>query len=372
MRFDSSQLEVPLPTLSQWESLTLTGGRRLERARRWLSKRYRQLTLHDFSSLVSQTEFEHELAYYSELISEGNEASFFSAPEQVPRVLESTPFILSHGEIVDFSFESTYQSRITRIASDLESHPHKRKVHIRLWKHPPGMSKGQIIAIHGFDMSDPRVLAVTLLPGFFYRLGLDVAVFEMPNHGKRKGDASFPSLDIVQTNETIAQTIWELRQLRSYLMGRSEVPVGVLGLSFGAYIASLWASLDSLGFVLSVAPIVDMGDLGRNLFKRLPRKERKAFELLDFHLYQRVFSLHSPLKYRIKTPVHRRMILASLLDPLVPSEHALRLWRHWNQPKLCWLFGGHLDQLARKRALQEVHRFLLDSDLALEDLLVFD
>src|SRR5690606_10922930 len=105
--------------------------------------------------------------------------------------------------------------------------------------------------------------------GYLHRkLGLDVYFYVTPFHWIRRPRGSFfsgelhPSPNIVRTNETFIQTIAELRQAVSVILGHNDNPVGVMGSSLGGYTSALLASLESrLDYAIPVLPPACLADL---------------------------------------------------------------------------------------------------------------
>src|SRR5690606_33705729 len=110
--------------------------------------------------------------------------------------------------------------------------------------------------------------------GYFYRNGFDIVLVELPFHGRRRAEQTatlFPSTDFVVTNEAIAQAISDVRELQLYLTSMGVKTVGAMGMSLGAYVASLWASLDPLAFCIPIVPLVSMADLAWSIVVNDPQ-----------------------------------------------------------------------------------------------------
>jgi hypothetical protein len=53
----------------------------------------------------------------------------------------------------------------------------------------------------------------------------------------------------------------------------------------------------------------------------------------------------SPLAMPPQVAPARRYLYAGAADRLAPPDHALDLWRHWEEPRIAWYQGGHVSFL---------------------------
>ncbi len=379
----SSDEVCPFPRpgtdFSGWEKLTLSDGGDLLRILRVLSRKFSWSSLADSVLDPGTSDMRAEIEFYKKTRFEKKPGTFFRRPKELPQVCLSEPFALSEGEVVDLLFQTNFQPRYKPFQDEFVACRTNQKVHARMWRHPPGKSLGRIIAIHGWFMGDHRMSALTLVPGFFYRLGLDVILYELPYHGRRMpitdgGKQSlFPSAHVARTNEGFAQAIYELRTLAAWLDAEEKKPIGAIGMSLGGYTAALWASLDPLAFVIPVVPLVSIADLVWDVFCKRPvdADPAKTQELFGFSRDElhALYAVHCSLSYKPKVPLNRRLILAGIGDPIIPRTQPEMLWEHWEKPRIHWFEGGHLGQIAEANALLQVHQFLLSLKLAHPELL---
>lgn len=357
----------PNTDLSSWERLTLSGGDNLLRVLRLLSKKFSWGSLSDAVVSADLDHMRAEIDYYKNTKFVLRPSTFFHPPKELPKVCLSEPFPLSRGEIVDLLFQSNFIPRYKPFAAEFSKFRENQKVHARMWRHPPGESLGTIIAVHGWFMGDQRVSALTMVPGFFFRLGLDVILYELPYHGRRAPlgndtGALFPSAHVARTNEGFAQAIYELRSLAAWVKAETGHSVGTIGMSLGGYTAALWAALDKLAFVIPVVPLVSIADMARKLAEDSKEGNAgiRAIDLggIDQDELEAIYAVHCPLSYRPKVPHDRRMIIAGLGDPVIPASQPEKLWEHWERPRIHWFQGGHIGQIVESDALKQVHAFL--------------
>lgn len=351
--------------LSTWESFSLLEEMKIARVLGRVASKFGKAQMADLVVEHAIEDFDAAWSFYQQGRFDLHPEEFFQVPTVLPHTQFSSPYSLSRGEVVDLSFESGFVPVYKRFRPDFESLAENKVVHARIWRHPKGESLGTIVAIHGWLMGDNRLSAVTLVPGFFFKLGLDVVVYELPYHGRRAGDATsilFPSPNLARTNEGFGQAIHELRTLRNWVETQNDKPVGVIGLSLGGYISALWASLDELAFAICIAPLVSMSEIAWSLLTGSDdwTSVKKKISMPHFAEsdLKGVYAMHCPLNHQPRVPLERRMILAGVSDEVIPLSQPESLWRHWQKPRIHWLAGGHLGQVVERGALKHVHNFL--------------
>lgn len=357
----------PENRLSQFERLTLTGGAELDRALAWISKQFGSFSYQHRLETLDVERFFDAARFYTDPshIHDWSKtpSRYFVKPEQVPVVRETTFHGLSDGEVVDLSFKSTYQPQNAAFHEEYSTCLANQTVFARMWRHH-GVARPTIIAIHGWTMGDQRVNSLAFMPGFFYQLGFDVALIELPYHGRRRPKTGadlngflFPSIDVVRTNEAMAQVISDLRNLSLYLQSRGVREVGCMGMSLGAYVGSLWAALDKVAFCIPIVPMVSMAEVAWEIITRDPSFVALREAGLSLDLLHDIYKVHCPLSYAPQTEKNRVLIIAGIGDKIVPPRQPRLLWEHWKRPHLLWFRGGHVAQFKRSKAFSEVVQF---------------
>jgi dipeptidyl aminopeptidase/acylaminoacyl peptidase len=158
----------------------------------------------------------------------------------------------------------------------------------------------------------------------------------------------------------MGQAAHDLAALLVWLRGRSDAPVGLLGMSLGGYVAALMAGLTSdLAFVVPVVAPVCFGDLAFRFMSSSTRHGRPRAGL-DRDELRAAYRVHSPLAHAPRVRHERLFILAAHGDRVVPSEHPRWLEAHWGRPRTTWFTGGHLAPFGRRTVRAELRRFLHD------------
>ncbi len=240
--------------------------------------------------------------------------------------------------------------------------------HVRLLEHP-GAPRPWLVCIPGYRMGQVAVDFTGFRTRWLHRtLGLNVAVPVMPLHGPRRagrrgGDGWF-SGELLDTLHAQAQAIWDLRRLVGWLRCHKHAPnVGVYGVSLGAHTAALLAAHEAeLACVIAGIPA---SDLIRLLRTHVPELVVRTAERLGLRLdsASRALRVVSPLAVRPLVPRERRYLYAGVADRLAAPEHALDLWRHWDEPRLAWYQGSHLSFLWERSVTALLREALVDCGL---------
>lgn len=235
------------------------------------------------------------------------------------------------------------------------------KVLVEHWMHEPGRARATVLGLHGFSSGNPRIDAFMLFASQLFDHGLDVALLTLPYHGARTpADATFSGErfgmpHVAGINEAVRQAIYEVHMLGGWLRQQSGVPVGLIGMSLGGYLAALMAGLtNAWDFVIPMVPPVCMGDLAWRFFARSRGYGPRKPPPFSREQLRAVYRLHSPLTYLPRVDKDRMLIVAARGDQFVPPEHPYALWRHWDKPEILWFAGSHTAPFHRGRLVSRV------------------
>lgn len=312
-----------------------------------------------------------DLAFYEEMALSGDPGRFFEPPREVApvRVRRAHPagFRPPHGVTESLKYESTFVPRNPRIRKDYMRHERNRFAHVQYWRHLHG-PRPTVVAIHGFGAETYALNQWFMaMPWFYDQLGFDVALFNLPFHGRRQTRFSpfsghgFFAGGPSRINEAFAQAVHDFRALCIYLRERRGVEhIGVSGVSLGGHTTALLAACEpTLAFAIPNVPVVSIADLVLE-WEPLGAILRAGLKAMGLSVTdaRRLLAVSSPLTYRARLPRERLMVIGGVGDRMAPPKHSRILWDHWNRPRLHWFPGGHLLHLDRGGYLREIERFV--------------
>lgn len=225
-----------------------------------------------------------------------------------------------------------------------------------------------LVCLPGTGMGFPRADFQTFPPRHLHdELGLNVVVPVAPLHGPRRRQAiyglGFPTDDLVDTVHGISQSVWDTRRILGWIRRQSDEAIGLTGISLGGYLSASVANLDEdLACVIVGVPPVDFASLFQS---HTPHSVRDTPIFAEFHqAASRLFRVVSPLALEPKPARERRFIYAGLVDRLInPRRQALRLWNHWEQPRITWYSGSHLGFMWSRPVRDFVEEALVDTGM---------
>lgn len=245
-----------------------------------------------------------------------------------------------------------------------------RTAHAWVLRHPDAADRPWLMCIHGYQMGTPRVdLLAFRAAQLHHRLGLNVVLPVLPLHGPRKihrvSGTGFLGAVFLDTVHAVAQGMWDLRRILSWIRAQGADQVGAYGLSLGGYHTALLASLD--GDLACALPGIPATDLPRLVWRHGPDLHLRMVEdrgvvSQDAEELMRVIS---PLVLQPRVPKERRAIFGGIRDQMVPPEQVHALWEHWDRPRVVWYPGGHLTFRAHAQVEKLVQSTLREAGLTL-------
>lgn len=290
---------------------------------------------------------------------------FFPAPA-MPEVREHKQSRrLNARHVTDLAFESRWRPTLPQYVDEYASYVENLTAYARLYS-AGDEPRTTAILIHGWGGGAYWLEERAFVVSYWLRLGLDVALVQLPFHGSRapaKGNrrsgALFPSPHVVRTNEAFGQAIHDLRALILYLRDRGAPAIGAMGMSLGGYTTALLATVvEDLAFAVPIIPAADMARLMWSHGEDSPQRRRAEAVGVSGTLLDDVFRIHAPLQREPKVPHERRMIMAGKGDRITTPDQAHDLWKHWGEPTIHWFPGGHLAQIGRGDGFRAIRRHL--------------
>ena len=296
---------------------------------------------------------------------------FADRPEPVPDVvlasLEPGPRDRLRARLV---FRSPYQPLNPAFAAEHARCVENHWVHAETWSHADRVGRGTVVLLHGFGMGGSRLDALALMAPALFASGLDVVLVALPLHGPRSPRGArfsgqlFASPDVARLNEAMAQAVHDVTALLAWLRSRSDVPIGVLGMSLGGYVTALLAAfVPDLAFAIPVVAPVCFGDLAHRFMSSSGAYRNRPDLALGHDELRAAFRVHSPLAHAPRVPRERRFIVAARGDRVVPVEHPRWLEAHWERPRTLWFSGSHLAPFGRRQVVREIRGFLRAVDV---------
>jgi hypothetical protein len=190
------------------------------------------------------------------------------------------------------------------------------------------------------------------------QLGFNVLLPVLPLHGPRAtgwSGADFLGGDALNTVHAMAQAMWDVRRVLSWIRSQGSTGVGAYGLSLDGYTVALLATLEEkLDCVIAGIAPSGFVELGRahshpliaafDRYGAPPEAEARA-----------AFRVISPLAAPPRVPWPNRYLFGGLADRMVPRRQVRALWEHWQRPRLAWYNGSHLS-FGREREVRALLR----------------
>ncbi|MCX7887387.1 MAG: alpha/beta fold hydrolase [Verrucomicrobiae bacterium] len=215
----------------------------------------------------------------------------------------------------------------------------------------PASKTPTVILLHGWNQ---ELGYETLFPQLARRLnaaGFNAAMFELPYHRRRKPNdrdaiRNFLASDPLHVAMAIHQALADARALIAKLAGENTPPIGLWGISLGAWLAGLLACVEQrVDFAVLMTPVVRMDRIITEL---------KFCEPIREQLHKRLLPL-APLNLVSHRPHHPQniLIVAGDHDLFAPVETAEELARAWKGATLRRLPHGHISMLLSPKAITE-------------------
>ena len=355
--------------LSDVERLTMLGGSGLGRLVQRLGKSLSSVTLDAFAPGLQVSSLQHQHERLEELRKTGSLNRLFTDDlrEISPSVVPIHGFPV--GGVYDLEFHSTFPGEGWAHDPEYASLVQNQVSYVRLWEHDEQIANRKtIVAIHGWTMGDQRVNSLAFLPGLFFSLGCNVALVELPFHGRRRPNSIaetaplFPSADPVRTCVAMAHAVHDLRVLSRFLQSRGHRTISCMGMSLGAYVGLLWAALDTLQRAVFMVPLVSMGDMAWELVRLQHKDDKETPRGITKSFLRDLFSDHYPLDKLPATKQESILVVGGRGDHLVPRNQISLLREKWPRAKVVWADGGHGAPAHKGECFEVVRSFLLKED----------
>lgn len=269
--------------------------------------------------------------------------------------------LLGQGEVYDLEWDSGYSGLDASHRRTLARVPRNARCHARWFRHKKRAPL--VICIHGWGVGYLSVEEHTFEADRLYRAGMDVVLFTLPFHAKRapvgRTTPMFPSVDPVRTNEGFAQAIYDLRALLLILKHEKVPSIGVMGMSLGGFTTALLATVETgLDFIV---PFISFGSVAEVLWDHLqgsPSLKVLKERGITKSKFTQSLSATTPLLRKPTIDGKRVLVIAGSRDGVIPLRHSMRLREHFVGARFATFPGGHVVQVGRRQAFQEMLSFV--------------
>lgn len=255
------------------------------------------------------------------------------------------------------------RARFTFPSLDQTPYSENNQVHGLANLAPEGRSRAALIVIHGHRMSSYTALEWFAIPAS--RLGLDVYYIALPFHMQRapygtwSGQLSL-NASIEGTALAFRQGVRDVRALISWIEAERGMPVGLAGISLGAYTSCMTAVVDprprALVSILGGASLAQIHWDGYMM--GMPKRQLMEGGI-TFARLEKYWSVLGPGYWKPSLPKERILMLAGKFDPIVTPGNVEKLWRAWGKPRIRWYPCGHgTIVMYYREAVQEILAFL--------------
>jgi pimeloyl-ACP methyl ester carboxylesterase len=335
----------------------------------WLARRIDILMGHALSSLVNRPGGRHttDLAALEEYRKE----PYLSAPERLyeshgapESILFGEPRVSRTFICEPFTFPSLYRPISAAFAQRYAAYSESHTVCGRRYRPFMGESRATILFLHGWTGGTYRWEEPTLISWLCQDCGFTVLALVHPYHGQRTPAQArfsgefFISSDAVRMIEACRQAAIDARTALTWLLDDGTQPVGVAGISLGAYITYLiLAADDRPSFAI---PMLGHGDLidgpGDSALAKNVKKGYRAQGLSPRTLLPLTRSL-TAREMQPRLAPERIMPINGLYDAISTADKAQRLFEAWGIPDAVWLESGHFGILHTRQFRKRFRAF---------------
>lgn len=219
-----------------------------------------------------------------------------------------------------------------------------------------GGNRPAVVLLHGWNGEYGYWFHFPLLARRLVRRGLTVVMIEMPYHGSRKPKSgvvrNFLSGDLGHMMDATRQAVADIRALVGWLERQGYGPIGYWGMSLGAWLGGLAASVDcrlSHGVLVTPVPRIDRAIQALEFCRHI----RASMEGLEIAVEELNLKENPPLG-----PAKNFLLVEGLYDLFAPVETIEELWRTWGEPEIWRVRHGHISVLLSVTVMEATVRWL--------------
>ncbi|OHE77971.1 MAG: hypothetical protein A3F67_05660 [Verrucomicrobia bacterium RIFCSPHIGHO2_12_FULL_41_10] len=189
--------------------------------------------------------------------------------------------------------------------------------------------------------------------------GWNVLFPHLPFHYSRRPNgysngALAVTADLVRNGETLRQAVKEIRQLMDWSRVQGSERIGILGTSYGGWIASLVLSLEKVDFSLLLQPITEIDYATfKSPLSRIMARLLTAQGITSKHL-NRHAHLTSPTHGIPQCAPERLIVIGGSYDTIALPKHLQHCCHYWKSSLYDEVEQGHFGHRAMRRAMEHI------------------
>ena len=291
-----------------------------------------------------------------------------STPEDFYAVPESAPHIEFHTE---WKGRQRTRLRFTYPSPHQSPYPQNNTVHGLAVLSPERTARAAMIVIHGHRMTSFTGLEWFALPAS--RQALDIYYISLPYHMRRAPEGTWSgelslNASVEGTALAFRQGVMDVRALISWIEANRGTPMGLAGISLGAYTCNMVTVVDPRPKAL--ISLIGGGSLAQihwdGYMMGRPKRQLMSGGVTRQRL-ENYWKLLGPANWQSCLPKERMLVLAGKFDPIVTPSNVMRLWQAWDKPAIQWYPCGHSTIAAYYReSVGNIRRFLRTNLLSLK------
>jgi hypothetical protein len=237
------------------------------------------------------------------------------------------------------------RARFTFPSSDLSPFAENNLVRGLANLAPDRSSRAALIVIHGHRMTNFSALEWFAIPAS--QLGLDIYYITLPYHMERAPKGTWSgqltlNSDVEGTALAFRQGVLDVRSLISWIAAERGTPVGLAGMSLGAFTACMTSVVDPrpLG-VVSILGGASLAQLQWDGYQMGRPKSQLIEGGVTRARLEKYWEILGPGYWKPSIPKQRILMMAGKYDPIVTPANVEHLWRAWDKPSIHWYACGH-------------------------------
>jgi len=336
----------------------------------WLAKNFDIFTGHFLASLFYRpSEHAHTdlaaLQEYQHQQLSTDPQDFFYCPTDPPEVQLGTRRSTQKYTHQSFTYTSPYQPLSESFTQQYRNYAENHTVHAKIYHPRNAPSRATVILLHGWTKGDYIWESRLLIPWMTTQLGCSVVGLAFPYHASRSPSQArfsgeyFLSGDMIRTLEAIRQSVIDTRSLMNWLESEENTPIGLVGISLGAFITYLLLTTDDRPAF--AVPIMGHGELvygadDVTLLKNV-NQDIQA-QGIDLHDNPQLTQPLTALQMQPLISPERILPINGLYDMIVSPQRAKVLFEAWHIPEVVWLPGGHFSILSMPKMRDAIAEFV--------------